>query len=332
MAPLIFPQLLMQAMQAIVPLDAVRSGDVVEARVNAMLSRDVARLTLLGTTIDVATPVQLVSGSTLDVTIERTDDQLRLLIRRGGNNSGFFESLGVLAVEETAIGTRSDGRSLLDRHSAIDTALRAAELNSKPPSVDITNPTQVQDQEQPATEITHGLRAYRDVAGQAAEPRALSWGATGPFPDDFAGALLSEPAQQSRADEPARSPPAPVITATIGYLVPGTTSPIDVHIVCEDEERDLHGSGEAPRTVWTVCFSFEPPGLGPVHATVRQGAAGIGVVLSAEQPATLMELDAKLLELRGALIDAALNIDSLAVAHGRPSNPIGDGLHVARTF
>jgi hypothetical protein len=114
--------LVIQAIRSIIPLGSLRDGEVVEARVNAMLSKCVARLTLLGATLDVDTPVQLVAGSTIKVAIERGSDGLRLVLQRDGSGAAVLQQGSQEDVG--AGGFRS--LSLAIAQVAIDSGLNAA--------------------------------------------------------------------------------------------------------------------------------------------------------------------------------------------------------------
>ncbi len=59
----------------------LRSGNVVEARVIAMLATDVAELEILGKTIEVSTPKALKAGTTISVAINRSGRGLELVIQ-----------------------------------------------------------------------------------------------------------------------------------------------------------------------------------------------------------------------------------------------------------
>jgi hypothetical protein len=61
--------------------DAAREGRLLEARVTAMLSSTLARLSIAGQAIDVATPQPLPVGATLTLKAEREGSELRLITR-----------------------------------------------------------------------------------------------------------------------------------------------------------------------------------------------------------------------------------------------------------
>ena len=63
----------------------LKAGNVVEARVIAMLARDVAQLEILGEKVEVSTPQPLKAGTTLSVAVHRTGRGLELVIQPGAN-------------------------------------------------------------------------------------------------------------------------------------------------------------------------------------------------------------------------------------------------------
>jgi len=69
------------ASRAIEPLRDIREGEIVEARVLAVLSKGLVRLTLHGVTLDVDTPIELLAGLKLRVTVETRDGALRLILK-----------------------------------------------------------------------------------------------------------------------------------------------------------------------------------------------------------------------------------------------------------
>lgn len=69
-------------------LEALQNGNVVKARVVAMLAQDVAQLEINGQKVEVSTPQALIVGTTLSVAIHRTGRSLELVIRPDTINSG----------------------------------------------------------------------------------------------------------------------------------------------------------------------------------------------------------------------------------------------------
>ena len=62
------------------------NGNVVKARIIAMLSGDVAQLEILGQKVEVSTPRALEAGATISVAINRTGQSLELVIQPDANN------------------------------------------------------------------------------------------------------------------------------------------------------------------------------------------------------------------------------------------------------
>ena len=65
----------------------LRNGNTVEARVIAMLAKNVAQLEILGQKVEVSTPQALEAGTTISVAINRNGKSLELVIRPDTNTS-----------------------------------------------------------------------------------------------------------------------------------------------------------------------------------------------------------------------------------------------------
>jgi hypothetical protein len=63
------------------------NGNVVKARVIAMLAGDMAQLEIVGQKVEVSTPQALEAGATISVAINRTGQSLELVIQPDANNS-----------------------------------------------------------------------------------------------------------------------------------------------------------------------------------------------------------------------------------------------------
>ena len=75
-------QLARSGLEALLP-----NGNVVKARVVAMLAEDVAQLEINGQKVEVSTPQALKVGTTLSVAIHRTGRRLELVVRPDTSNS-----------------------------------------------------------------------------------------------------------------------------------------------------------------------------------------------------------------------------------------------------
>jgi hypothetical protein len=332
MTTVLSSNLLMQAIRSLIPLGSLRDGEVVEARVNTMLSTDVARLTLLGATLDVNTPVQLVPGSTIEVAVERRNDGLRLVLQRDAN--------GVTAQPASSQEDRRTGGlrslSLVIAQAVIDGALDAAGPLSKAPEMlpkgagesglhPETKATASESQPEPLdnsglANLATNVTAHRASAFRPANPQGQGSGTTRPS---------SEPADQRSIATPAAA--APSNASTVAYLPPGAAQPFNLTFVREDKEGGGDAQAERSGPAWTVRVSFDSRGLGPLHAAIRLSGANIGVTIWAERPEVATALQQDSAELRNTLQEAALNVEAVAVLAGRPpgQNNGADGLHAA---
>jgi hypothetical protein len=415
--------LLMQAIRSIIPLGMLRDGEVIEARVNAMLSRGVARLTLLGATLDVDTPVQLVAGSTIKVAIERSTDGLRLLLQRDGTGTsmagsqqgsqedsgvGGFRSLS-LTIAQVAIDSALNAAVAASSQAPESFAVPASQTNAEqatkdaafdqPPALQIkswpNNPVPNTMQygpslAQPAdgrlarhssllldiaqATIDTWVNAAEPVLSQSVENSSIVAGqsnlqqetketrsaqqppptAHSGFDDAAANApqrrgsaattsqtretsfmrLSTEPPDSGRSPMTTPAPAALSNLSTIAYLPPGASEPFNLTFIREDDKGQGAGRSEASGAAWTVRFSFDSAGLGPLHAAIRLSGGGIGVKIWAERPGIAAALEHDSAELRDSLQEAAINIEAVAVLPGRPpsQNSGSTGLHSARTI
>ena len=117
----------------------LRNGNTVEARVIAMIAKDVAQLEILGQKVEVSTPQALTAGSTISVAINRNGQSLELIIRPDANTSnpppvpqtpsGSGRGYGVLA--EIIGSLQSVVASIDDRVLAAQAAINEAVLSSE---------------------------------------------------------------------------------------------------------------------------------------------------------------------------------------------------------
>jgi hypothetical protein len=73
------PTISLESVRAVSLGDTLREGQILEAKVTAMLTETLARLSIDGKTIDVATPKPLPPGATMTLKAEREGGQLRLV-------------------------------------------------------------------------------------------------------------------------------------------------------------------------------------------------------------------------------------------------------------
>jgi Flagellar hook-length control protein FliK len=319
MTAVLATNLLIQAIRALLPVGALRNGQVVEARVNAMLSKDVARLTLLGATLDVDTPVQLVPGSMIKVAIERTGDHLRLVLQRDANAPA--SQLAVSPTEEDAGAGGFRSLSIAIAKAAIDDATSAGEPDApqQPESAADVSVGRLGSEAQtaPPDRAPTALNSGSNQVTLAPQPRASSLSTA----DGSARAValaqfstaLSEPSGNTK-----QASNTQFAAGTISYLPSGGAQPLNLTVSRDEVERHAGNQVAESGFAWTVRFSFDSPGLGPIHAAIRLSAGGIGVKLWAERPDVAKALDQDSAELRSSLQKAAIDVEAVAVLPGRP--------------
>jgi len=353
MATVLSSNLLVQAIRSVIPLGSLRDGEVVEARVNGMVGKDVARLTLLGATLDVDTPIQLVPGSTIKVAVERSAEGLRLVLQRDGNaatvqqpslqkelGTGAFRSLS-LAIAQAAIDNApnaavpaqspgvhgeavpgaSGGLSLAIAQGVIDSELDAADAD---PSTAPDSSADTHSEGEIGRPTADQQRPHRDNSGlgHPVANTAQYHASRVRFPSAPASntpdAKLSTASAQNGVPVTTPPPAAQPNTTMVAYLPPGAVQPFNLTFVREDEAEKGGSQAEASNPAWTVRFSFESPGLGPLHAAIRLSEGGIGVKIWAERPDVALALEQDSAELRNTLQASAISVEAVAVLPGRP--------------
>jgi hypothetical protein len=331
MTTVLSPNLLSQAVRSLIPLGSLRDGQIVEARVNTMLGKDVARLTLLGATLDVNTPIQLIPGSTLKVAVERSTDGLRLVLQQDANRAG----APTHAPEDAGPGGFRS-LSLAIAQAVVDSALKVTQPDVEPPAAPPNSGAEASPQGQIKSSASEPPAASADRSPVT----RLATDATAPFRraddgQDKSAATRPLTGPADRGGMPAPSPAAPSAsaasptTSTIAYLPPGAAQPFNLTFVRDETERGADAQAESPGPAWTVRFSFDSPGLGPLHAAIRFGGGHVGVKIWAERADVATALERDSAELRNTLQEASLKVEAVAVMAGRPPshNSVAASLH-----
>jgi Flagellar hook-length control protein FliK len=286
------------------------NGNVVKARIIAMLSGDVAQLEILGQKVEVSTPRALEAGATISVAINRAGQSLELVVQPDANNSRApaaqpgnhltpNEALQSLAV--------SIEDWVLTAQAAINEAVLSSEPNFQNASV------------------AYSAAALASQAQLQAEIRArYEWDAT-PSASDLAEDqdLVPSPSASKASQHmlrtavlsPASGQPASNSTLVIEapFQLPQMQRPILMTIRQEDENEAQPARRPPAAKRWTVDFSLDAGGGGPIQVTIGLSAAAVSVRLSSDQTGSAALLSAWLPELKAALEQADFTVDELSV-------------------
>jgi hypothetical protein len=316
----------------------LRNGDVVEARVIAMLDKDVAQLEILGQKVEVSTPQALKAGSTISVAIHRSGQSLELVIRPEASTSrpppapqtaiGSGRGYGVPA--ETIGSFQSVVASIEDRVLAAQAAINEAVLSSEAnvqstnlglprPSFNLvmqayaaaTLPSQVQLQAE--VRARYELDAPHDL-NEALDLPSLSQ------PRDAA-----QPTQQPISTLASSQPNAnSALAMLVPFQLPQMQHPILMSIQQDDEDETQQTSCSPAAKRWTVDFCLDAGSVGQVHVTIALSAAAVSVRLSSDEAASACFLSAWLPELKATLEEADFAVDELSVQETARSDTAND--------
>ena len=291
-----------------------QNGANAEARVIAMVEAKVARLAILGRTIDVATPFTLKPGSTLPVVIDTSGGGLKLLIHKDAAPPQAGK--GSAAPPAPAL----HGSLTLALQAAITEALLKAGASAKALAAPETPPAQTAapPQQQPSA-LAEEPPAPTNSQADAAKLHSL---ATAPNNDGARSASIGAPphaAQEARQTAPqVLGFGAPVQTSAHAVSVPFQIMqmpfPVEVRIKQEEDEDGAKedGSGAQKQRKWSVAVSVAAVSIGLVHVSIGLRGNAISVRLSSDQAEAASHLRAWLPELKGFLEAADFVVEDLS--------------------
>jgi hypothetical protein len=313
-------------------LAAFRNGAVIQARVLAMLEANMARLSLLGQTIDVSTPVPLKPGTSLPVSVEHSEGGLKLLIKGDAIQPQVAAQAAKAGSPPTLVA--SLGPFLTAAQVAITNAILSAEskLASSPQAPEQSAAQQNRTSEQAATQ-TKALQAQPQAAAPTPMPMQMrpEPSTLAPFIRDLVPATAREPeppspsllmqAPQASAAYAQNASAAPTQYSAqaivIPFQLPQMPYPIEVRVERqEDDSEEGRALSESGERCWRVSFSFEAGGLGPVHVSIGLRAGAVSVKFAAEDARSATDLRAWLPELKTALEASDLTVDELSARLG----------------
>jgi Flagellar hook-length control protein FliK len=306
---------------------SLANGNVVKARIIAMLSGDVAQLEILGQKVEVSTPQALEVGATISVAINGAGQSLELIIQPDANNSrapapqpvagsgrnhitpnkalGSSQSLAV-SIEDW----------VLTAQAAINDAVRSSEPNFQNPNLAPA---------QPGMPAAYPAAAFASQAQLQAEIRArYEWDVAPAAPGFAEDQDLVPPPSASKASQ--HMPPTAVLSPVSGqpasnsalvieapFQLPQMQRPILMTIQQDDESEAQPASRPQAAKRWTVNFSLDAGSYGQIQVTIGLSAAAVSVRLSSDQTESAALLSVWLPELKAALEEADFAVDELTV-------------------
>jgi hypothetical protein len=163
----------------------------------------------------------------------------------------------------------------------------------------------------------------REHAANDAAPRAYLANAASPSADDSGRKrqdTLEAPHFRVLSDAtaaPGRIDHASTFVVEIPVFLPGTATPLRLHVT-EHEEAETEGNATEHPAYWTVRFAAEAGRLGMVHASISLIDGHIGVQLWAERDETAEQFKLNAPQLREALQASDLKLDGVSIAQGSP--------------
>jgi hypothetical protein len=315
----------------------LRNGDVVEARVIAMLDKDVAQLEILGQKVEVSTPQALRAGSTISVAINRSGQSLELVIRPETNTSrppsvpqtGSGSGRGSGVVAETIGSFLSVVASIEDRVLAAQAAINGAVLSSEA-NFQSANPGLAQPSFNSVMQAYSAATLPSQVQLQA-EVRARYELDSTPWPphsaEDYDSGAPSSPYEASQLRPQSALPSAPgqqssdsALAIVVPFQLPQMPHPILMTIQQEDEDEAQQTSRSPAAKRWTVNFSLDAGSVGQVNVTIALSAAAVSVRLSSDEAASATFLSTWLPELKTTLEEADFAVEELSVRGVRCSD------------
>jgi hypothetical protein len=272
-----------------------------DARVLEMINKNTVRLSVLGVSIDADTLKPLMPGTSIKVRLEQADGKIRLVLQA--------EPGGETATRSTP------AQSPLKQTELTPPVMTGARV-----AIDrIMTDAQIDGRSRPHVAPDYVL-ALLDEAAEAMEGSGTGAASTTRSPkQDISQQVLDTHANNSQLTGATsslrdRSTPALNDPAQFTFLPHGTSQPLHLHVVREDQQQSASGPKEFASPVWSVRFSFSTPDLGDVHTVIRQGPAGIGVDFYPAMREAAEALKPELGELREMLTASALDIDEITVS------------------
>ena len=308
------------------------NGNVVKARIAAMLSGDVAQLEILGQKVEVSTPQALEVGRTISVAINRTGQSLELVIQPDANNSRPAPAPQPIAgpgrnhitPNQALSSSQSLAVSIEDWVLTAQAAINEVVLSSES-NFQNANLAPAQPSPDPAMPAAYPPAVFASQAQLQAEIRArYEWDATPSAPSLAEDQDLVPQPSASKASQ--LMPQAAVFSPVSGQPASNSALVIEAPFqlqqmqhpilmtIQHDDENEARPAQPSPAAKrWTVNFSLDAGAIGPIQVTIGLSAAAVSVRLSSGRIESASLLSAWLPGLKAALEQADFAVDELSV-------------------
>jgi hypothetical protein len=309
----------LEALKMLAGNDGLIEGRILQARVEAMLSNTLARLSIDGQSVDLATTKPLPIGATLTLKVEREDGQMRL-VAQGMERPATDPAVGSGPGHNLA----DPLRMALEKIQAMTVEAMLDETETEAPRLPTAHGADASEDEQ----------ALRNAGRQAAgdqhpkNPVAAIRSAIEDITPELRhrAATLAEKAEifsahtaSEMAGGQMRAERTLAFTVEVPFLFPGNQTPLRLEVT-RDEERGAEHGEEPREPSWTVRFAAEAGPLGMIHAAISLIDGRVGVHLFAEQERTAARFKENAFRLTESLQASGLVLDGVNVAQGRPAD------------
>lgn len=308
----------LEALKMLAKNDGLIEGRILQARVETMLSNTLARLSIDGQSVDLATTKPLPIGATLTLKVEREDGQMRLvaqgMVRQGSDPA--------VAERKPAHNLADPLRIALEKIQAMTVEAMLDQTETEVPRLPPGQGADASEEEQtlrnagrqtageqhPKSPGTTTLSALKDAAPELHHR-------TGALPDKADASPVHTASELAGGQ--VRPERTLAFTVEVPLLFPGNQTPLRLEVT-RDEEQGAE-NGEKPRQPsWTVRFAAEAGPLGMVHAAISLIDGRVGVHLFAEQERTAARFKENAFRLTESLQASGLVLDGVNIAQGRP--------------
>jgi hypothetical protein len=302
---------------------AFRNGAVIQARVLAMLEANVARLSILGQTIDVSTPVALKPGTSLPISVENSGDGLKLFIK-GDTSQAQAPKIGSPPTQISSLGPFLSAVQVAIADAILTAEIKlAAATNPQSPAQNAASaseraPAQTQAQPSAQPQAQAQMHTRLDPGALMAPTGDLAPGAPDRAPTPPSDLKQAPQAAVAYAQNATTAPVQnPAQAIALPFLIPQLSHPVQVRVERQEEDgKDGKTSSGAPERAWRVSFSLDAGGMGLVHVSISLHAGAVSVKLAAEDAQAASDLRAWVPELKTALEASNLTVEEISARQG----------------
>lgn len=294
----------------------LRAGDALPVRVICMVDIGIARLSIMGQTLDVDTPFRLEDGTELTVTTSRDGNRLKLIVQ-----TGIAEALP--ASENLADGIEAafkvpPGFWAISARSAINKAWLSADLPqaAAEPNAMTRESLSLQPASNAELKLQERVFTRFNMDGVIDAPQeAVLLEAKSAAGMPWRGEAASSPVAAG-SDLRLALDAAVNLGALVMIRMPNNTAPTFLK-VAQDEQDDEPSEATAPASrAWIVEFSLDAGDLGLLAVNVKYSADSVSVKLRSGQEHAASRLLSVLPELKLVLESVDLTVETLSVEHG----------------